>query len=83
MDSPFFFDQTRYWSEGDEKAHFDWLGRIACIQDVRGRGTQVVLTIDPTAVTAADMIELCAIYRRYGGDLEQLQSLEESSNAQD
>jgi hypothetical protein len=81
LDSPFFFEGTRYWSEGDEKAHFDWLGGIACIRDARGEGRRVFLAIDRDALTAHDLLELKAVYRRYGGDLRQLETLEEDTNA--
>ena len=82
MDSPFFFESTTYWSEGDEKAHFDWLGRIACINEVYGSGRRLFLDIALDMVGAGDIRELNAIYRRYGGDLKQLDALKESANAQ-
>ena len=81
MDSPYFFEETHYWSPGDEKAHFDWMRDISCVRDVRGRGTRVYLEIDTNAVTAADIYELDALYRRYGGDRDQLATLKESLNA--
>ena len=81
MDSSFFFDGTVYWSEGDEQAHFDWLRRIPCIHDVKGRGTRLFLSIEAQAMTDQDFRELVAVYRRYGGDLDQLNALKESMNA--
>jgi hypothetical protein len=81
LDSPFFFDGTIYWSEGDEQAHFDWLSRIGCIRDVRGSGTRIYLAVERGAVSGNDLRELQAIYRRYDGDLTQLTILEEGANA--
>lgn len=81
MDSPFFFDNTLYWSEGDERAHFEWLDRIVAVREVKGRGARVYLHIDAGTVTRDDVVELEAIYRRYGGDLEQLRDLKEAMNA--
>jgi hypothetical protein len=81
LDSPFFFEGTTYWSEGDEKAHFDWLGRIACIRDILGEGRRVFLKIDRDVLTRQDLWELKAVYRRYDGDLKQLEKLEENANA--
>ena len=81
MDSPFFFDGTVYWSEGDERAHFEWMQRIPCVQDVRGQGTRVFLSIEEDEVTANDLRELNALYRRYGGDTAQLARLNGSKNA--
>ena len=81
MDSPFYFEGTIYWSEGDERAHFEWMQRIPCVRDVRGEGTRVFLTIDEEAVTADDARELDALYRRYGGDKAQLVRLNGKKNA--
>ncbi|MHA3840635.1 hypothetical protein ACX0GZ_05375 [Sphingomonas aestuarii] len=82
MDSPFFFEATHYWSDGDERAHFDWLKRIGCVRGVHGKGQRLFLEID-RAVTTEDLLELKAIYHRYGGDISQLKYLEEGINAQD
>jgi hypothetical protein len=76
LDSPFYFEETTYWSEGDERAHFEWLARIGCVQDVVGRGDRLYLVIDGNAVTTKDKLELVAIYRRYAGDLAQLAPIE-------
>jgi hypothetical protein len=81
LDSPFFFDGTVYWSEGDERAHFEWMQRVPCVQDVRGQGTRVFLSIEEGKVTADDLRELSALYRRYGGDTAQLARLNGSKNA--
>ncbi len=81
MDSPFYFDSTVYWSEEDERAHFEWMQRIPCVRDVQGRGTRVFLTIAEGDVGANDLRELTALYRRYGGDSAQLDRLSGSKNA--
>ena len=81
MASPYFFESTIYWSEGDERAHFEWMERIPCVQDVRGEGRRVFLTIDENAATADDLRELAALYRRYGGDEAQLAPLNGKKNA--
>jgi hypothetical protein len=78
LDSPFFFESTTYWSDGDERAHFDWLAQIGCVREVRGEGKRVILEIDRDCVTADDARELNAIYRRFDGDLKQLEALEGS-----
>jgi hypothetical protein len=81
LDSPFYFEGTVYWSEGDERAHIEWMQRIPCVQDVRGQGTRVFLSISEDKVSADDIRELSAIYRRYGGDAAQLDRLNGSKNA--
>lgn len=75
MVNPYFFDSTVYWSEGDERAHFEWLERIPAIKRVRGEGTKVFLEISDTTLTSNDLRELESVYRRYGGDLKQLANL--------
>ena len=77
MANPFFFEGTTYWSQGDERAHFEWLERIGAVRSVRGEGRRVYLDIDPAAVTADDARELKAVYRRYDGDLSQLPGLKD------
>jgi hypothetical protein len=81
LDSPFYFDGTVYQSEGDERAHFEWMHSIPCVRNVRGEGTRIFLTIEEGEVTAADLRELSALYRRYGGDTAQLARLNGHKNA--
>jgi hypothetical protein len=80
MDSPYFFESTIYWSEGDERAHFEWLERIPSIKDVRGRGVRVFLEIRESQVSSEDIRELEAVYRRYGGDVSQLVALKDKTS---
>jgi hypothetical protein len=75
LDSPFYFEGTAYWSQGDEDAHFEWLAKISCIRSVRGRLQRVYLDIDRQQLTQDQLRELEAVYRRYGGDLSQLHAL--------
>ena len=74
MDSPYFFEETNFWSVGDERAHFEWLDRIAAVKSVRGQGSRLYLAID-TECSFEDFLELEGIYRRYDGDLSQLEKL--------
>ena len=75
MASPYYFEATRYWSQGDENAHFAWMERIPCIRGVQGELRKIFLDIDESRVTAHDIEELKAVYRRYGGELAQLHRL--------
>ncbi|MFM5930725.1 MAG: hypothetical protein ACKOPQ_07445 [Novosphingobium sp.] len=72
MDSPFYFEGTTYWSEGDERVHFEWLSRISCVNEVRGVGERIYIDVDLGNVSADDFRELQAVYRRYDGDADQL-----------
>jgi hypothetical protein len=75
LDSPYFFEGTTFWSQGDETAHFEWLARIPCIRGVRGELRKLFLDIEAERVTKEDLRELEGVYRRYGGDLKQLKGL--------
>jgi hypothetical protein len=77
LDSPYFFDNTIYWSEGDEKAHFEWMNSIPFVRKVHGRGSRLFIEIDPDRANHLSVLELEAVYRRYEGDLGQLTSLKE------
>ena len=83
MDSPLFFESTTYWSAGDERAHFEWLGRIDAIKSVVGKGDRLYLEVDTGILHADHLRELQAVYRRYGADLGQLDKLKVAVNAQD
>ena len=76
MDSPFYLENTTFYSEGDERAHFEWIERIECVRQVSGHVRRLYLEIDPHEVSRADYWELVALYRRYGGDLDQLKVLD-------
>jgi hypothetical protein len=53
--------------------------RIPCVQEVRGEGTRVYLAIVEDEVSANDLRELGALYRRYDGDISQLSRLQENA----
>jgi hypothetical protein len=78
LDSPYFFEGTTYWSPGDEDAHFGWMERIGCIREVKGIGRRLFLDIREP-LSEADLRELQAVYRRYGGDLSQLAGIAAAS----
>jgi hypothetical protein len=75
LDSPYFFEGTVYWSDGDERAHFEWMARIGCVGEIKGVGTRIYLAVDEAAASDDDVRELAALYRRYGGDSDQLAEL--------
>ena len=76
MDSPFYLENTKFYSEGDERAHFEWIDRIECVRSVNGDVNRLYLEVEPTSVSRSDYWELVALYRRYGGELDQLKALD-------
>jgi hypothetical protein len=75
LGSPYFFERTTYWSQGDENAHFTWLLSLECLADAKGIGDRVYLDIDESKVSPEQWWELHAVYQRYGGDTDQLTHL--------
>jgi hypothetical protein len=74
--SSYFFEGTIYWSNGDERAHFEWMARIGCVGEIKGVGRRVYLAVDEASASNEDVRELAALYRRYCGDSSQLAELE-------
>lgn len=62
---------VRFYSEHDEQFFFDWIGRIACVADVSGRGEVLHITLNSEQVTDQCVRELLALFTRYLVDLEQ------------
>ena len=65
-----------FGSDGDEKAFFGWLGSIGGVTRVEGRGRGLVIHMRSKKVSKLAGRELAAIYRRYGGNLKDLEVLD-------
>ena len=63
-----------YWSDGDEQAFFTWLQSIAGVTGVDGRGTSLRIHLRSRRLSRTTHRELVALYKRYGGDLRELES---------
>jgi len=61
-----------YHSPGDEAAFFGWLQAIPGVLAVGGIGTGLHIQIRSTRLSRGSLMELVALYRRYGGDLREL-----------
>jgi hypothetical protein len=70
----------RYFSPGDEKAFFDWLECIPCVEGVRGRLTDLHITLQRPPGDR-QLRELIAVFRRYGMDMKALAVLKTNRNA--
>ena len=69
-----------YYSPGDEKAFFDWLLSITCIEGVAGhlRDLHVTLKSQPGNLQLRDLFALLGRYRM---NVEQLSGLRTKRNA--
>lgn len=63
----------RFFSELDEVAFFDWLGKLSCIQKNEGRGNKLYITVNSAIVDEDDLRELLALFHRYGIAMRQLE----------
>jgi hypothetical protein len=72
---------VRYFSQRDEDAFFGWLKQILSVQDVKGAGGDLFITVDERRMTDTDLREFLALFHRYAIDKKPLRSLLSSSNA--
>jgi hypothetical protein len=71
----------RFFSTGDEDAFFDWLGRIRCVEAVRGEGEMLHVLFKAAAVSDPDLRELIALCHRYRLDSSPLKQFLSAENA--
>jgi hypothetical protein len=70
----------RYGSQGDERAFFEWIERIPCIERFWGSGPALYLQVPRRRISDACLRELLALFRRYDIDMSQLAQFENASN---
>ena len=61
-----------YWAYSDEKAFFTWLESITGVTRVEGIGRELFIHLRSRQLSRTAIMDLIAIYKRYGGDLSQL-----------
>jgi len=54
-----------YYSQGDERAFWEWVTRISCVHRVWGMGEELYLEIPRRRISDACLRELLALFRRY------------------
>ncbi len=64
-----------YWAYSDEKAFFTWLESISGVVSVKGIGRELFIHLRSRRMSRTALMDLIAIYKRYGGDLSQLAQL--------
>jgi hypothetical protein len=70
-----------FFSSGDEGAFFDWLGRIGCVERVRGEGDTLNMHFKSVPVSNTDLRELVALFHRYRLDKSPLKQFLSADNA--
>lgn len=54
-------DAVTYYSAHDEHAFFDWLGKMVCIKNHYGKGTELYIVVDRAAVTGRTLGSDCIL----------------------
>ena len=71
-----------YGSQGDERAFYEWIERIPCIQKFWGSGPALYLEVPRRRISDACLRELLALFERYDIEMSQLAQFESASNRQ-
>ena len=69
-----------YYSQGDERAFFEWLKRIPAVHKLGGVGEELHIHVRRRQIPWESLRELIALFHRYQGPMEQLAQFENSSN---
>src|SRR5260221_3288329 len=72
--------RIRYLSPGDEAAFFHWASSIPGVFEVVGRGTEIVLLVRSTRLSASSLRELVALFHRYHAPMRQLSAFHSPQN---
>jgi hypothetical protein len=62
----------RFFSTLDERGFFEWLGKLACVAELEGKGDTLYIRIFKSKVDEPALRELLALFHRYGVNMKQL-----------
>jgi len=63
---------VRFFSQGDERAFFEWLDKLPFVERYEGRGRTLYISINSLAVDEDGLREMLALFRRYELGMRQL-----------
>jgi hypothetical protein len=69
-----------YYSQGDERAFFEWAKRISCIEKLEGSGHELRIHVRRRRVSNTCLWELIGLFHRYDVAMDQLAQFESASN---
>lgn len=64
--------KTKYFSQNDEAAFFEWIAKIKCVKKLNGVGDELHLYIPKKTVSDSCLRELLALFYRYKVNMKQL-----------
>ena len=68
-------EHIRYYSQNDEAAFFEWLGKIKCVTKTGGGGYTLSITVQLDLVDQDGLRYLLALFHRYHISKSQLVAL--------
>jgi hypothetical protein len=71
---------VRFYHQSDERAFFEWLSRIPCVERYEGDGHRGLVVYLKRRPGKDDLRQLLALCRRYGVDMRQLAKFETAKN---
>lgn len=71
-----------YFSKLDEDWFFKWLKKLKCFKSCKGVGCTLYVTIQ-NPITHKEYLELLALFRRYGHDINKLRVFKEHFEEED
>jgi hypothetical protein len=66
------FKDVWWRSKLDEESFFAWLEKIAAVRNIFGQGRDIIIQSDPAPIDDDALIELVALFSRYGVPTRQL-----------
>ena len=69
-----------YYSRSDEATFFRWLQSIPGVIGIRGQGQELIILLKSKKLSQTALRELLALYRRYGGDMSELEQFANDTN---
>ena len=71
---------VRFFHQSDERAFFEWLARIPCVESYVGEGRRGLVVSLKRRPGNDDLRQLIALCHRYGVDMRQLARFETAKN---
>jgi hypothetical protein len=71
---------VRFWHENDERAFFEWLARIPCVEKYQGEGSRGLVVYLKRKPRRDDLRDLLGFCHRWGVDMRQTAKFETARN---
>ena len=74
-----YIRELTFYSQLDEDSLFSWMEKISIIEDIRGIGDSIIFSVKDE-LSKDDLMEIIALFFRYGIDMKQLEILKSDDN---